>query len=362
MPFPDTQFAGLGLIDYVNGATPQEFFKESDATQWDNEIIALTAGLRSGQFRLVFNDTGVLILKGKPVKLGAFNVPNSAPVVTLAQADAEANFSDGVALADIAIGSTGIIVKRHVVTGLDTSAFTVLDDIFLDAAAPGVLVNVAPANEQRLGRVTVDDAATGQIEFDVERGAGGNSPADDVTLEDTGAILRVKALGIGTAQLAGSAVTIQKLSPTVRDLRQAKQNDQTKNADAVLAADDDLLLTLLAGQHLFRAILFIEQAAGVAGIKLKINFNAAIVASRFLVTDQGKDNQTFNSDASNKADETLNMEFFFSQGAAGVYIVIVEGWFETSAGGNLSVQWAQKVSNANDTKLLAGSQWTVRLL
>ncbi len=322
MTFPQTQFAGLGLIDYINGATPQEFFKESDATQWDDEIIALTSGLRSGQFRLVFNDTGVLIEKGKPVKLGAFNVPNSAPVVTLAQANAIANLADGIALADIAIGAVGIIVKRLVITGLNTSSFTVLDDIFLSASVPGDLTAVAGL--QRLGRVTVDDAVNGQIEFDVERGGGG---------------------------LAANSVTVLELEHQVKSFRDVTQVNTAQTNSTVLATILSVLLPGTTGldPYFFRALLWTSQVGAIADMKLRVDFTGSFPAGQLLYSlwDYGLDNAAFDPNTNNLNRQAGNADVVVDQPAAGDYLAVIEGYLRNSspAAETLSIQLAQNTSD-----------------
>lgn len=358
MAFPETQFAGLGLIDYVNGATPQEFFKESDATQWDNELIGLTSNLRSGQFRVVFNDTGVLIEKGKPVKLGAFNVPNSAPEVTLAQADSVANLADGIALADIGIGAVGLIVKRLVITGLDTSAFTVLDDVYLSAGVLGDLTAVVGL--QRLGRVTVDDAVTGQIEFDVERGGIGNNPADGVTLENASSILRVKTEGIGTGQLKNNDIRNTDLFDDIKSFRRFAAADLTKNNDTVLG---DIFTVSLVNQsrYRFRAVLWFNVASATPDIKLRVDITGGLGTNRFYVTYTGQDHQTFNDGTQNRILQAVNVDFSVLQTFTGDLLIVIEGSFDKTLDAleTFKLQFAQQVADVSNTVLKEGSFMTV---
>lgn len=299
MTFPNTQFAGLGLIDYVNGATPQEFFKESDATQWDNEIIALTGGLRGGQFRAVFNDTGVLIAKGKPVKISGFDIASGLPEVSLAQADAVGNYADGIALADIGIGGEGVIVKRLVITGLDTSALVVAFlDVYLSAGVAGDLGTIV--TQQRVGRVTVIDAVNGQIEFDVER-----SP------------LLLPDQSVANDQLAAEVQNRSGHAPA----------DDTSISSVVF--QNAPILNIPAGKRWhFRHYMLIGQAAGVADLKIQYDFLDTLTWHKFTIRDYGLNGAAFDPNANNAINLPLNAPVSLDMPAAGNYFVLVEGTFQ----------------------------------
>jgi len=81
--------------------------------------------------------------------------------------------------------------------------------------------------------------------FQVERlsGAVQNSPVDDVTLQDTGSLIQIKALGVNTAQLAASAVETAKINDAA--VTTDKINDAAVTTDKI--NDDAVTPTKVAG-------------------------------------------------------------------------------------------------------------------
>jgi len=89
--------------------------------------------------------------------------------------------------------------------------------------------------------------------FQVERlsGAVQNSPVDDVTLQDTGSLIQIKALGVNTAQLAASAVETAKINDAA--VTTDKINDDavtpTKVAGAINAQTGTTYTAVLTDDH-----------------------------------------------------------------------------------------------------------------
>lgn len=107
--------------------------------------------LQVGQefYFLVHNDTGVLIPNGSVLKPVASILVGSiyVPTVKLAKSDIPDNCEGTllIATSDIADGSEGMATRLGRVGGLDTSAFTAGDDIFLSPTIDGKIENVRPS-------------------------------------------------------------------------------------------------------------------------------------------------------------------------------------------------------------------------
>ena len=95
------------------------------------------------------------ISKGSPVYITSWNVGGWLEVEA-AQADAAGTMpAIGLAGEDITNSALANVVALGTVENLDTSGFSVGDNLYVDAAAPGVLVNVKPQGTNLIQKVAI---------------------------------------------------------------------------------------------------------------------------------------------------------------------------------------------------------------
>jgi len=110
----------------------------------------------------VYNGTGLTITKGTLVKFSGFNAIVSKP--TILAADQSSNEEAvGIVLEDIATVTSGKIVVRGIVKGVDTTGMTVGDRLYLSTAGGYTITKPTDGYIQEIGRVTRVDAADGEI-------------------------------------------------------------------------------------------------------------------------------------------------------------------------------------------------------
>ncbi len=120
----------------------------------------------------VQNATGSTIAKGSAVYVAGANGDN--PLVALADADTEATSSKtlGLVIADIANGAQGYVVQYGPLTGVNTSAATIGQSVWLSSTAGGWVYGAPPAARHGvyLGVVTRVHAESGVISVKVQNG------------------------------------------------------------------------------------------------------------------------------------------------------------------------------------------------
>lgn len=113
-----------------------------------------------------YNGTGATLTKGTPVCLAAFDAGSGNPGMAAADADGTGTMPClGILGADVANGASGIpVIAGGEITGLDTSAWTVGDTLYVSATT-GALTNTRPATGyvQPVAIVSKVDATTGEI-------------------------------------------------------------------------------------------------------------------------------------------------------------------------------------------------------
>ena len=110
----------------------------------------------------VYNNSGATITKGTPVYITGIN--GTTPTIAPADSDNGSTMSAvGIAEADISNSTNGWVAITGNIQGLDTSGWSVNDDLYVDSG--GGLTDSPPAdNIQRVAVVTKVDASTGRIE------------------------------------------------------------------------------------------------------------------------------------------------------------------------------------------------------
>ena len=152
----------------------------------------------------IFNNTGSTLVKGAPVYISGYNAGQDAAQVTLADNDDTGAMPAAYLIeSDISNGATGPGLLTGVITALDTSAWSVGDQLYVSDNA-GSLVNVRPSGTdqqvQKIAIVTRSHGSLGRIEV---FGAG---RTNDVPNEATfGGSVTANLLTDGTAIITGGA-------------------------------------------------------------------------------------------------------------------------------------------------------------
>lgn len=116
----------------------------------------------------VYNDTGSDIAKLVPVHIESYNTASGFELAVLADASSGAkNPATGVTTEIIANGSTGVVIIGGILTGVDTSAFSQDDELYVSATA-GTLTTTRPTGAtdqiQDIARVLHSSATVGVVE------------------------------------------------------------------------------------------------------------------------------------------------------------------------------------------------------
>jgi hypothetical protein len=155
------------------------------------------------------NNTGATITKGSPVYVSGHTTETQVADADNSSASTMPAF--GIAKDDIANGATGIIVLAGEITGINTSSFTIGDELFVGTG--GTLTATKPTGTaliQKVAKVT-KAAASGEI---LVTGAGRvndlpNLPDGNIWIGDSSGVPQDKTL------TAGTNVTITEDATTV---------------------------------------------------------------------------------------------------------------------------------------------------
>lgn len=169
---------GDGLGDWTT-VTPANFITDENILTTSNTktvtnktIVDFTNSVHADEVHTqIRNESGVTLQKGDPIYVSGYNAGQSLPLVGLADADDTAKLpSIGIVEeTTIANNANGGIIELGVISGLDTSAFSVGDALYVSgAAAVGAsLTNVKPtglSNIQKVGLVLRSNPSNGIIE------------------------------------------------------------------------------------------------------------------------------------------------------------------------------------------------------
>lgn len=153
----------------------------------------------------IWNDTGVTLVIGKAVYISGFNVPNSLPTVALADSDAAATMpAVGLIKANVADAAAGAVLVSGDIPGLDTSAFSVADELYVSGTA-GDLTATRPTAVttivQKMGTVIRSHASLGIIDIS---GAGRSNDEPNAHPDNRFNITdNVDATKVATFQVSG---------------------------------------------------------------------------------------------------------------------------------------------------------------
>lgn len=148
---------------------------------WDNGDGTLHLGLKGGNVDiplgqenivLCYNGTGAVIPKGKVVAV--VGAQGQRPSIALADADSEPLSAGtlGVTSESIANGAEGFVTTFGTIRGIDTSAFTAGDDVYLSQTAGGFTATrpTAPAHTVFLGWIIKVNASSGELFLNINNG------------------------------------------------------------------------------------------------------------------------------------------------------------------------------------------------
>ena len=167
--------------DYVQLDTAAGAASAVGRITWDAGEGTAVVGLTGGNVNLpigrsntviVYNGSGATIAKGAVVAVSG--AQGQRPSVVLADADSEplSAATLGVAAEAIANGAEGIITTFGIVSGVDTSAFTAGNHIYLSQTAGGLTATrpSAPAHTVFIGWVLHVNASSGRIFININNG------------------------------------------------------------------------------------------------------------------------------------------------------------------------------------------------
>jgi hypothetical protein len=279
--------------------------------------------------------------------------PNANPISLDSQGAATVFLLDGESY-DVILRDADD-VQQWRIDDIETQAGQAASDVTVtDAGGYFVGTNVE-ACLQELG------AATGAGIIGVADG-GGYFAATDVegVLQEIGATTGAGVVGILDT---GGNFTATDVEGALSELASAsapstykvKTSSTIKNADATLADDPHLAgWTLTNSKHYaVTGYLRFSQEGANGDPEFQFDFSNAQTAGSFLVDALGISSGTY--DVFNNAITTATT--VATMGALEVYGVTITGSFTANGttGGDVALQWAQAVSDANDTTLLVGS-------
>jgi len=140
----------------------------------DGTLITFPTNSQSGTLiRLVRNQTGNTLTKGTVVYINGATGNNPTVSKALATADATSAQTFGLCQSDIANNATGYVVTVGDIIGIDTSAYTEGQQLYLSPTLAGTYTTVkqyAPAHLVYIGVVTRSHPNLGQIEVKIQNG------------------------------------------------------------------------------------------------------------------------------------------------------------------------------------------------
>lgn len=142
-----------------------------NALSYYNDAADVTVNIGREVMVRVANNTATPMTNGSVVYLSGVCTVENIPEVTLSQANTIANAQvDGVLIQDIPAGTCGYMTKLGTVRDVSTSLYTAGDKLYLSDTAAGGFTTTPPTWHNyvvEVGRVTIVDAATGEIEVNI---------------------------------------------------------------------------------------------------------------------------------------------------------------------------------------------------
>ena len=169
----DTNFINLNVAAQPAGGTAGQILSKIDGTNYNSHWIDNYAT----QVKLqVKNATGATINKGSVVYISGATGANA--LISLAQANADSTSATTIGFLEstLATGDSGLAIVTGVIAGIDTSAATEGDPVWLSGTVAGGVVYgaankpQAPTHIVYLGTVTRAHATVGEIQVHISNG------------------------------------------------------------------------------------------------------------------------------------------------------------------------------------------------
>jgi len=170
---------------------------DNESLTFFNNDANVAMNLGQEEWIRVTNNTGSSIPNGSAVYINGASA--GMPTIALAQSNAAATtIGAGLTTETIANGAVGYVTSIGVVRGLNTSAFTAGQTVYIDPTTPGALTATAPSAPNyryRVGIVAVSNATTGSIHVTPSTAALGNGTANQVFgMNSAGTAQEVKSI------------------------------------------------------------------------------------------------------------------------------------------------------------------------
>jgi predicted heme/steroid binding protein len=174
--------SGTGFVKSTAGTISYDTatyypYPTGDTTQYvggDGSLITFPIAGQSGTIvRLVRNNTGATLTKGTVIYISGATGNNPIVSKAIATGDATSAQTFGLCQANIANNATGYVVVMGDLIGLDTSAFTEGQQVYLSGTVAGTFTatkQYAPAHLVYVGVVTRSHVSLGQIEVRIQNG------------------------------------------------------------------------------------------------------------------------------------------------------------------------------------------------
>jgi hypothetical protein len=156
--------------EYVKGRLFYD--NTTEALSYYNDAHDVTLNIGQEQVVRVYNNTGTDVLNGQAVYINGANT--GFPTIALAQANNEVTATAviGIATHDIHDHGYGYITTLGIVRGLNTSAYTAGQVLYLSATAPGGITTSAPLQPNYnvvMGYVIISDTTQGSLFVRVDK-------------------------------------------------------------------------------------------------------------------------------------------------------------------------------------------------
>ena len=174
--------SGTGFVKSTAGTISYDTatyypYPTGDTTQYvggDGSLISFPVAGQSGTIvRLVRNNTGATLTKGTVIYISGATGNNPIVSKAIATGDATSAQTFGLCQANIANNATGYVVVMGDLIGLDTSAFTEGQQLYLSSTTAGEYTTTkqyAPNHLVYIGVITRAHPTLGQIEVNIQNG------------------------------------------------------------------------------------------------------------------------------------------------------------------------------------------------
>lgn len=283
--------AGTGV---PTGGTAGQLLSKNSATDYDFVWIDNFA---PNVEVYVKNETGTTLNKGQVVYIAGVDSSAAHPRVVLADADAEATSSKTVGLLKqtLATGDFGYVISEGLLEGVDTSAATAGQSVWLSSTTGGVVYGSPPskpAHSVYLGVVLRSNSNTGKIYVKVQNGFEINELHDvNISSEQNGQVLyydsNTSMWRNGTPYLSPQQINAQSsgvstYNPSSFDIGKLVT---LSSSSATTVNVNDMNLFMLPGQSIdflqlgTGQVTFVPSGIatcnGTPGLKLRARYSAA---------------------------------------------------------------------------------------